>query len=261
MNYTKIYNNLIEISKNKHRYKSDKIYFEKHHILPVSWGGSDESFNLVLLTAKEHWIAHLLLARIATGNNVYKANQAIVNMGRVISEYKRKTSTLYAISRKNIASEVSKRHTNTLIVQDVESGIRIGRVSKNHPKVLSGKWVFFHIGMTRSEEFKLKVGASVSGEKNGTFTGMTNEQIIFRCEEVFEKYKYWNYNITRLYCMLKYDEKIPTSFGGKYRESVTTSSIHKILKDNFGVKETQIGSFAKHHTNKIKEEIENEFKN
>lgn len=260
MNYTKIYNNLVEINRTKNRSKFNDVYYEEHHILPVSWGGTDEAFNMVLLTGKEHWVAHLLLSKIATGQNAYKAHQAVVNMGRVISEGKRKTSRLYAIARKHIAEEVSKKHKNTLIVKDATSGIRIGRVSKNHPKVLNGDWIFFHIGMTRSEEFKSKVGISVSGIKNGTFTGMTNEQIIIRCEEVFIKYNYWNYNITRLYCELKYNEKVPTSFGGKYRESITSNKIQQLFIDKFKATEKQFGTFAKHHTNKIKEEIKNEFK-
>lgn len=39
-------------------------YFERHHILPRSLGGSDENDNIVNLTAKEHYIAHRLLVEI-----------------------------------------------------------------------------------------------------------------------------------------------------------------------------------------------------
>ena len=38
-------------------------YMEKHHILPRSLGGSDNNDNLINLTAKEHFIAHLLLTK------------------------------------------------------------------------------------------------------------------------------------------------------------------------------------------------------
>jgi hypothetical protein len=58
MNYQKIYNDLIEKRK-KQPYT--KGYSEKHHIIPKSLGGSDDKDNLVLLTAKEHYIAHALL--------------------------------------------------------------------------------------------------------------------------------------------------------------------------------------------------------
>ena len=37
--------------------------------------------------------------------------------------------------------------------------------------------------------------------------------------------------------------------------------IQKLLSDKFGATDKQLGSYAKHHTNKIKEELENEFKN
>lgn len=40
------------------------MYFEMHHILPKSVGGSDNATNKVLLTAKEHYICHHLLAKI-----------------------------------------------------------------------------------------------------------------------------------------------------------------------------------------------------
>jgi len=37
------------------------IYFEKHHIIPKSWGGPDTTENIVRLTAREHYVAHALL--------------------------------------------------------------------------------------------------------------------------------------------------------------------------------------------------------
>ena len=60
MNYTKHYNTLIIKA-------SSRIltsYCEEHHILPRCMGGSDESDNLVRLTASEHFIAHLLLSKM-----------------------------------------------------------------------------------------------------------------------------------------------------------------------------------------------------
>lgn len=42
-------------------------YSEEHHIIPKSVGGSNHSTNLVLLTAKEHFICHRLLTKMTTG--------------------------------------------------------------------------------------------------------------------------------------------------------------------------------------------------
>lgn len=73
MDYQKIYDNLIIIAKSKKRKKLKKtdehyIYYESHHILPRCLGGTDENENLVLLTAKEHYIVHELLTKIYTTN-------------------------------------------------------------------------------------------------------------------------------------------------------------------------------------------------
>ena len=47
-------------------------YKEKHHILPRCLGGNNKKENLVELTAKEHFIVHMLLCKFTTGNAYYK---------------------------------------------------------------------------------------------------------------------------------------------------------------------------------------------
>ena len=42
-------------------------YTEKHHIIPKSLGGNNTKDNLVALTAREHFVCHLLLTRMTTG--------------------------------------------------------------------------------------------------------------------------------------------------------------------------------------------------
>ncbi|ARK07912.1 hypothetical protein phiA829_092 [Aeromonas phage phiA8-29] len=64
MNYIKIYFQIIERAKNR---KELRGYAEIHHIEPICIGGSDDEKNLVKLTAKEHFIAHLLLAKAYPG--------------------------------------------------------------------------------------------------------------------------------------------------------------------------------------------------
>lgn len=61
MNYIKHYRNLCLSRQALNRTKSSSEYYENHHIQPKSLGGSNENSNLVLLTPKEHYIAHLLL--------------------------------------------------------------------------------------------------------------------------------------------------------------------------------------------------------
>jgi len=69
MDYLRIYNKLMEttvaIKQERKALKKKGSYFERHHITPLSMGG-DKSYaigsdNIVLLTAREHYIAHRLL--------------------------------------------------------------------------------------------------------------------------------------------------------------------------------------------------------
>jgi hypothetical protein len=52
-------------------------YAEKHHVIPKSMGGSNKKENLVSLTAREHYIVHLLLVRCVEEKSVYKMMRAI----------------------------------------------------------------------------------------------------------------------------------------------------------------------------------------
>ena len=60
MNYQKIHDQLIERAKNR----TLTGYKERHHIIPRCLGGTDTIDNIVLLTAKEHFIVHKLLCKI-----------------------------------------------------------------------------------------------------------------------------------------------------------------------------------------------------
>jgi len=64
MNYLKHYVNLIHKAQNRNLYKLNLDYTEKHHIIPKSCNGVDNTYNLVILNYKEHFIAHLLLYKI-----------------------------------------------------------------------------------------------------------------------------------------------------------------------------------------------------
>jgi len=62
MNYEKIYLDLI--NRRKLNPLPNFVYSERHHILPRSLGGSNEPSNLIRLSIREHYIAHLLLTQM-----------------------------------------------------------------------------------------------------------------------------------------------------------------------------------------------------
>ncbi len=57
--YSRYYYQLVLRAQN--RKLDENTYTERHHIIPRSFGGSNNADNLVNLTAKEHYIAHALL--------------------------------------------------------------------------------------------------------------------------------------------------------------------------------------------------------
>jgi len=64
MNYALAYERLIARARVRGALEG---YFEMHHVLPRSLGGTDDKSNLVALTSKEHFIAHMLLAKMHGG--------------------------------------------------------------------------------------------------------------------------------------------------------------------------------------------------
>ncbi len=75
MNYEKIYNRLIQSAFG--RLREDYEYLERHHITPLCIGGVDDDSNIVLLTAREHFVAHQLLTKIHpdTPSLIYAAHR------------------------------------------------------------------------------------------------------------------------------------------------------------------------------------------
>ena len=65
MNYVKIYTDLINKGLERGHNKKKLSYFtESHHIIPKCLNGVDRKINRVLLTAREHYIAHKLLIKM-----------------------------------------------------------------------------------------------------------------------------------------------------------------------------------------------------
>lgn len=61
MNYQKIYDDICK--RGQERELPKEVYTEKHHIIPKCLGGGNSKENLTILTAREHFICHLILAR------------------------------------------------------------------------------------------------------------------------------------------------------------------------------------------------------
>jgi len=104
--YYKWYLNIINAANTR---KLCDDYYETHHIVPVSLGGLNSSDNLVKLTAKEHFVCHLLLTKFTAGNNRHKMLYAATGMSRQRSyQHRYVNSATYQRLKTQAASAMSE---------------------------------------------------------------------------------------------------------------------------------------------------------
>lgn len=175
--YTIIYFNILNKAALETRSKKNG-YFEKHHIIPKCspLNGSDTKENIILLTAKEHYLCHLLLVKMTEGNARYKMACALNNMSRksegqerflsagryekikrILSQSKTGT-TLSEAQKKNFQNRVpwnkgKTKNTDARIKKYAEN-----MCGENHHRPLSGT--------KRSNATKEKISNANSGNDN-----------------------------------------------------------------------------------------------
>ena len=88
------------------RNKKDNVYYEKHHIIPRCMGGDNKKNNIVKLTAKEHYVCHMLLCEIYPNTN--KLKYAFWRMCNVVNnEFQDRNYTVSSNAYNRIKGEVS----------------------------------------------------------------------------------------------------------------------------------------------------------
>jgi hypothetical protein len=108
--YYNWYYNIITNAKSQPRVKSKTQYYEKHHILPKSLKGDNTKENLVLLTAREHFICHYLLCKMLPINteNWYSMVRAFNMMKTTVNNHRYFNSHLYEYARKNMSKTMQQ---------------------------------------------------------------------------------------------------------------------------------------------------------
>jgi hypothetical protein len=111
--YTKWYFSIIENARSEFRKKDGLKYFESHHIIPKCspFCGSNKKENIVLLTAKEHFLCHLLLTKMCEGIKKHKMIWALHRMSfSAPSENRILKSYQYETARRIFSIHLSKNH-------------------------------------------------------------------------------------------------------------------------------------------------------
>lgn len=98
------------------------VYYEKHHITPKSLGGSNKNENLVFLTGREHFVAHMLLAKIYGGGMWQAAKMMKQARGDVQKRYF--NSRLYEIAKKEWTKFASGKKRPAHVIEKLLEGRR-----------------------------------------------------------------------------------------------------------------------------------------
>ena len=168
--YSKWYFNIIANA----RLRDTVVYVEKHHIIPKSLGGQNSKDNIVSLTAKEHFICHLLLVKMVHDPAAkIKMNNAIWMM-----QSSSKTQERYKISSiiyKHIKERISESYRNNPNHRSPESRIKQSNTTKGKSyEERYGEEIALELRelrskkrQPRSEETKEKLRAANIGKKRG----------------------------------------------------------------------------------------------
>jgi hypothetical protein len=190
MNYDKIYNELmfsrLLLKPERIIEKRNGTYFEGHHIIPKCKGGAGTSTrpknnpNIVLLTAREHFLAHWLLWRI------YGDRQTALAFHKMLSitdKTKRITSSRgYEEAREsfritNIGNQYGKGKTKIISEEQ----------KKLQSKIMKGRYTgeknpFY--GKTHTNESKEKIRKSREGVNNDKIWNYKGKKIVIKNNEV-----------------------------------------------------------------------------
>lgn len=159
MQYSKIYAQLIA---NAQMREPLQCYVERHHIVPRSLGGADVQSNIVALTAREHFIAHCLLARIHGGTQW----AAIVKMKGSVKRYV--NSRLYATAKQKHAVVAKAKMTTAARIElsaivkaamtpEIRTKISIARKGKSASDIAKLRMSLARKGSKRSAEIRAKM--------------------------------------------------------------------------------------------------------
>jgi hypothetical protein len=199
MNYSNIYQKLCGRGKNRKKTKGSNL--ERHHIIPTFFfrdnkrnlryndgiyeGDGEHIGNITFLTPREHFIAHLLLCKIWKNTKwEYRCFTSVKmfliggksNDNRCVYQYSSRLLEKYKIAANK---GISKGKQGTMPAKDSNTGERLGIVSMDHPKVLSGEWVHITKGIKKSEEQRRKNAKS----------GLENSNSKYSDRDLLESYK------------------------------------------------------------------------
>lgn len=175
--YSKYYFSIINNAKS--RVLDDNVYVENHHIIPRSLGGIDDENNLVKLTAREHFICHLLLTKMTNG---YQKHQMIFASQMMLvskhSQYRYvPSSRIYQIVKEQAGKTISELKKGKARPKEmceklskIKTGIPNSKIAGDNHYTRQEGYIskisgsnHYNYGKTQSEESNLKRREAILG--------------------------------------------------------------------------------------------------
>lgn len=193
--YTTWYHNIINSAKT--RSLPNDHYVERHHIIPKSLGGDNSPTNIAILTAKEHFVCHLLLTKMVEstlrakmvyafhGMSAKQPNQRRVKglsdrmQSRLYNNLKQELSIIKSASRRGCHHSDASREKMSLsqkgkvVSESTKEKIRVARAKQD---------MSYRKGKPLSDEQKARISKSLAGNipwnKGKTNTGFGDQRRI-----------------------------------------------------------------------------------
>lgn len=129
------------------KYKTQKldgvVYMERHHIIPKHIGGDNSESNIILLTYRQHTLAHLLLYRVYgrfEDLTAYRLMRGLepdrkTAISKMIGQRHKESGHIYELGRKNVESGFLASIRTT---ESCSKGGKVGgRIAKDTGQILS----------------------------------------------------------------------------------------------------------------------------
>lgn len=193
MNHQRVYDCLVAHAVSQDRPRKGN---ERHHIVPRCLGGGDEKSNIVVMTYREHYLAHQLLARIH-GGRLWYAAIAFRMKGRNGNsrsfEHARKQAAAWKSAHlkgvpqspelrakrakamigntntlgKKMSAESSAKKSKAMLGNKHTLGFIPGAETRKKMSAIHAGEKHHYFGKKRSEEVKQKIRAALLGKPQG----------------------------------------------------------------------------------------------
>ncbi|MCK9154745.1 MAG: HNH endonuclease [Paludibacteraceae bacterium] len=192
MNYKKLYDQYSLYVKSTNRKKGLGVYYEKHHVIPKCIGGSDNNENLVLLTAREHFLAHFLLTKIYKNDQIFYKLVKAFNIMNADNQGGNRYFNSRLFEKNKMALSNGMKENNPMFNKDVAKRVSISKIGHGiYDNKSEGERAIIHERLSKAHE------GLMDGEKNpmfrkNPFGNKTKEEM----EEISRKIREVNINRT-----------------------------------------------------------------